>query len=79
MQEVVDLGLDELGDGEAVLVVEWGDAIEDLLPPDRLCLELMAPDAESEARAIVVTPTGRDWPDRWPALGDALAPWLVTA
>ena len=36
MQDVVDLGLDELGDGEGVLLVEWGDAVEALLPDDRL-------------------------------------------
>jgi tRNA threonylcarbamoyladenosine biosynthesis protein TsaE len=75
IQEVVDLGLDELGDGEAVLVVEWGDAVEDLLPPDRLRLELSVPDPSSEARVVVATPEGRDWPARWRELGDALAPW----
>ena len=36
VQDVVDLGLDELGDGEGVLLVEWGDAVEDLLPAERL-------------------------------------------
>ena len=34
VQDVVDLGLDELGDGDGVLLVEWGDAVEELLPPD---------------------------------------------
>ena len=29
VQDVVDLGLEELGDGEGVLLVEWGDAVED--------------------------------------------------
>jgi tRNA threonylcarbamoyladenosine biosynthesis protein TsaE len=79
MQEVVDLGLDELGDGEAVLVVEWGDAVEDLLPPDRLRLELSVPDPSSEARVVVATPEGGGWPARWRELEVALAPWEETA
>src|SRR5262245_15034902 len=36
MQDVVDLALDELGGPERVLLVEWGDAIQDVLPADRL-------------------------------------------
>ncbi|MGH7359870.1 MAG: tRNA (adenosine(37)-N6)-threonylcarbamoyltransferase complex ATPase subunit type 1 TsaE, partial [Candidatus Rokuibacteriota bacterium] len=32
VQEVVDLGLQELLDDDGVLLVEWGDAVEALLP-----------------------------------------------
>ncbi len=32
IQDVVDLGLEELGGGDDVLLVEWGDTIEELLP-----------------------------------------------
>ena len=31
-QEVIDLGFDELLGGEAVAVVEWGEAVQPLLP-----------------------------------------------
>ena len=36
LQEAIDLGLDELLDGDAVTVIEWGEAVGALLPPDRL-------------------------------------------
>ncbi len=41
VQDVVDLGLDELGSGESRSCVEWGDAVEDLLPAERLRVELI--------------------------------------
>src|SRR5712691_6419063 len=28
IQDVLDLGLEDLGDGQSVLLVEWGDAVE---------------------------------------------------
>jgi tRNA threonylcarbamoyladenosine biosynthesis protein TsaE len=76
-QDVVDLALDELEDGEAVLVVEWGDAVEELLAPDRVRFELSPedPTGASEARAIAVTTQGPAWDVRARALADALARW----
>ena len=73
VQDVVDLGLDELGDGDAVLLVEWGDAVEALLPPDHLVIELTSGD--DEARAIVVSGVGASWAERAEHLEAALAPW----
>jgi len=35
-QDVIDLALDELEDGERVLLVEWGDPVAELLADDRL-------------------------------------------
>src|SRR5436190_9563059 len=40
VQEVLDLALDELEDGEGVLLIEWGDAVEELLADERLRVEL---------------------------------------
>jgi tRNA threonylcarbamoyladenosine biosynthesis protein TsaE len=79
IQDVVDLGLEEIGDGEAVLVVEWGDAIDVLLPTDRLDVELTSadPDSSSEARRIVVDAEGPTWTSRWSELGAALRAWSV--
>ena len=74
-QDVVDLGLDELGEGESVLFVEWGDAIETLLPPDHLAVELTG----SQARKIVMTADGPGWVERWPSLVEALQSWSVAA
>jgi len=73
MQDVVDLGLDELGDGEALLLVEWGDAVDALLPPGHLTIELTS-DAD-DVRTLVVAAAGDAWAERWPALAEALAPW----
>ncbi len=82
VQEVVDLGLDELGDGEALLLVEWGDAVEALLPPEHLVIELTtAPndegvgDADEDARMIAITPVGPSWDERGQRLEAAMAPW----
>jgi tRNA threonylcarbamoyladenosine biosynthesis protein TsaE len=79
IQDVVDLGLEEVGDGEAVLVVEWGDAIDVLLPTDRLDVELTSadPDATSEARRIVMDAGGPTWTSRWPGLTAAVSAWSV--
>jgi tRNA threonylcarbamoyladenosine biosynthesis protein TsaE len=74
MQEAMDLGLDELGDGEALLLVEWGDAVEALLPLDHLTIELGIT-LDTDERSIVVTPTGPSWDPRTDRLAVALAPW----
>ena len=75
VQDVVDLGLDELGDGEALLLVEWGDAVEALLPLDHLTIELTTTAGGDEERAIAVTPTGPSWDERAEHLEAALARW----
>jgi tRNA threonylcarbamoyladenosine biosynthesis protein TsaE len=75
VQDVMDLGLDELGDGEALLLVEWGDAVEALLPPDHLTIELGTTPADPEERTIALTPTGPSWDERTARLGAVLAPW----
>jgi tRNA threonylcarbamoyladenosine biosynthesis protein TsaE len=76
VQDVVDLGLDELGDGEALLLVEWGDAVEALLPIDHLTIELTTTSGGDEERAIAVTPTGASWDERAEHLEAALARWV---
>jgi tRNA threonylcarbamoyladenosine biosynthesis protein TsaE len=73
VQDVVDLGLDELGGPDRVLVVEWGDAIQDLLPEDRLRVELTTGSADD--RRIVITPQGRAWAARWERLEQVLDPF----
>jgi tRNA threonylcarbamoyladenosine biosynthesis protein TsaE len=78
VQDVVDLGLEELlGDGDAVLLVEWGDAVEDLLPPEHVRVELSEPDAAVDTRRIVVSATGASWEERWERLEHALSGWRV--
>jgi tRNA threonylcarbamoyladenosine biosynthesis protein TsaE len=80
IQDVVDLGLDELGQGEDVLLVEWGDVVEELLPPERLRVDLSteAPENGGDVRRIALSGRGPSWQDRWADLSASLAPWMVT-
>jgi tRNA threonylcarbamoyladenosine biosynthesis protein TsaE len=79
VQDVIDLGLDEVAGSDGVLLVEWGDAVEDLLPPDRLRVELTSedPSGESEARRIVLLGVGAAWALRWERLRSNLADWAA--
>lgn len=76
MQEVVDLGLDELGGPARVLLVEWGDVVQDLLPPERLRVELRSDDRR-ETRRIELEPSGASWAARWERLEQALERWAA--
>jgi tRNA threonylcarbamoyladenosine biosynthesis protein TsaE len=75
LQEVIDLGLDELLDGHAVTVVEWGEAVSALLGPDRLEVLLsVAPpeEADDDTRVIELRPAGPSWEARRAALESVL-------
>jgi len=75
VQDVLDLALDELGGPDRVLLIEWGDAVSDLLPEDRLRVELTTEGAEADTRRIVMTPQGRSWAVRWERLEQVLDPF----
>lgn len=77
VQDVVDLALDEDAEG-GVLLVEWGDAVEALLPEGHLVVELTAPGPD-EGRVIAVGAEGEAWALRWERLERALEPWSVAA
>jgi tRNA threonylcarbamoyladenosine biosynthesis protein TsaE len=77
VQEAVDLGLYELADG-AALLVEWGDAIEALLPRDRLIVELTIP-GRNDARSIAMRTAGAAWAGRWERLEQAVEGWREAA
>lgn len=74
VQDVLDLGLDEMIAEGGVLFVEWGDAVEGLLPDDHLLVELTVP-GEDEARRLVLTGMGRSWAMRWERLERLTEPW----
>ncbi|MDQ3618940.1 MAG: tRNA (adenosine(37)-N6)-threonylcarbamoyltransferase complex ATPase subunit type 1 TsaE [Actinomycetota bacterium] len=62
-QEVIDLGFDELIDPEAILVVEWGEAVAPLLPTRYLEIELrqpLGPEPEN-VRHVFMRPHGAEW------------------
>lgn len=50
--EVETLGLDEMFDRDAVVLIEWGERFPRLMPPDRLEIELTADPDESRSIAI---------------------------
>jgi tRNA threonylcarbamoyladenosine biosynthesis protein TsaE len=79
VQDVIDLGLEELPAEAGVLFVEWGDAVAALLPDDRLEIELTGPDPMSDARRIRITPRGSSWRERSERLEGALARWSPAA
>ena len=74
VQDVLDLGFEEMIDAEGVVFVEWGDAIEGLLPEDHLQVELSIDEA-GESRRIAVTGSGRSWGARWGEVEQALGPF----
>ena len=63
MQEVVDLGYDEFLDPSHIVVVEWGDMVEPLLPKDHLSIEMRYGQGESR-REIALHPRGGGWESR---------------
>jgi tRNA threonylcarbamoyladenosine biosynthesis protein TsaE len=77
VQEVIDLGYDEFLEPGAVVVVEWGDMVEPLLPKDHLLVELADGDDLSE-RTVRFTPTGPGWESRMPTM-EVLANELFSA
>ena len=77
-QEVVDLGLHELMDDDGVLLVEWGDAVAELLPSDPLVVELTVP-RDGEERAISIDGGGSSWSPRWERLEQLVERWRVAA
>ncbi len=74
VQDVVDLGLDEIGGPDRVLLVEWGDAVQELLPEDRLRVELTTEPAD-DLRRIELSSRGSSWSARWERLEAALGPF----
>jgi tRNA threonylcarbamoyladenosine biosynthesis protein TsaE len=62
-QEVIDLGYDEYLDPSFIMVVEWGDVIEPMLPEEHLLVEMTHTDNEF-VRTISLIPRGRRWEER---------------
>lgn len=77
IQDVVDLGLDEVAE-DAVLLVEWGDVVEGLLPSGHLVVELTVP-GKGDERAVVLAAVGETWHARWERLERALDAWREAA
>lgn len=62
-QEVLDLGFEEFLDPRAIVLLEWGEAVEPLLPRAHLKVEIMRgtdPEKDDE-RDLVFRPLGEEW------------------
>ena len=76
LDQVADLDLPELLDGDDVCVIEWGDAISPALAGDYLEVRLSFADGDSDDdRTIVLRPVGQRWLARERALVRAVERW----
>lgn len=76
LREVVDLGIGELLEDEAVALVEWGDVATPVLGEDALLVSL-SHGTEPDVRIVTLNLAG-PWLKRGQELTEALSPWLVT-
>lgn len=74
LQEVLDLGFEDLLDPGGVIFIEWGDAIDPLLPDSYLEVELSI-SGDDEMRLLAVTGRGSSWAPRWERLEKVLDTW----
>ncbi len=78
LQELVDIGIAEMLDEGGVTIIEWGDVVTPVLPPDFLEIRLSLEDPDDE-RLIAIRSVGPSWPPRADALRRAVARWAVAA
>jgi tRNA threonylcarbamoyladenosine biosynthesis protein TsaE len=71
LQELHDLGFDDLVGEEAVTLVEWGDRVSAVLPSDRLRVLLEAGDGDDD-RVVSIDAAGVTWAERLDALAAAV-------
>jgi tRNA A37 threonylcarbamoyladenosine biosynthesis protein TsaE len=72
---VLDLDLPELLDDDAVVLIEWGDAIAAVLPADYLEVRLHLGDADDDRR-IELCAVGPTWAARARAVAAAVEQWV---
>jgi tRNA threonylcarbamoyladenosine biosynthesis protein TsaE len=72
VQEVLDLGFEDLLDPSGVMFVEWGDAIDALLPDDHLRVKITT---GNDGRQLSFARRGPRWAVRWERLEGVLVPW----
>jgi len=74
LQELYDIGFEEVYGDDRVTMIEWGDVVVSVLPPDRLLVHLEMGESDDE-RLVTVVPHGPRWHARNAAITAALAPW----
>lgn len=74
LREVTELGIAEMLDEDAVMLVEWGDAVLPALGDHYLEVRITFGDGDDD-RVIDLAPRGRTWKARERTLTEAVAPW----
>lgn len=74
LREVSELGVGEMLDEDAVMLVEWGDAVLPALGDQYLEIRITF-GADDDDRHLALTARGGAWSARHRALGDLVAPW----
>ena len=77
LSEIQDVGIPELLDTGAVLLIEWGDAIEPVMPADYLEVRLTYGEGDDD-RDLELRCVGSRWSARRRILGETIAPWAVS-
>jgi tRNA threonylcarbamoyladenosine biosynthesis protein TsaE len=72
IQDLYDLGFDELVDDDRVTVVEWGDLVEQVVPAEHLIVRIEPGDADTE-RVLELSYHGARWRGRRDAVEQALS------
>lgn len=78
IDEVLDLGLNEMLDEGGVTLIEWGDTIIPALPADFLEVRMRLGESDDD-RMFEIEMIGSRWSARNRVLGTALAPWVGQA
>jgi len=73
LQELIELGYEEVFDPDAVTFIEWGDAVAGVLPEERF--EVGITGGGDDPRAIVVRARGEPPAKRLDAARDRFAGW----
>lgn len=76
LEEVLDVNLPELLDDDAVVLVEWGDAILPAVPADFLEIRITLGEGDDD-RTFELRVVGPSWAGRLRAVAAVLAPWAA--
>jgi tRNA threonylcarbamoyladenosine biosynthesis protein TsaE len=76
LQELIDLGIAEMLDGDGVTLIEWGDVVAPALPADFLEVRLELSDSPDD-RTVAMRVVGPTWPPRMAALRRTVGRWLT--
>ncbi|MEO6629494.1 MAG: tRNA (adenosine(37)-N6)-threonylcarbamoyltransferase complex ATPase subunit type 1 TsaE [Aquihabitans sp.] len=76
LREVLELGIGEMLDEDAVMLVEWGDAVLPALGDLYLEIRITFGEGDDD-RQLELSSRGGPWVARQRVLGEGLATWLV--